>query len=57
MKAKVYVETTVGVEYFVTWNFRHIANATVRARIEEVCRSAGYEPAIICTPEELLEVE
>jgi len=51
------IAVTNGVEYLVTWNFRHIANATVRARIEEVCRSEGYEPAIICTPEELLEVE
>ena len=45
------------VDYLVTWNCRHLANATMRARIEAVCRSAGYEPTIICTPEELLEVE
>jgi predicted nucleic acid-binding protein len=44
-----------GVEYLVTWNCRHIANAAVRATIERVCRSAGYEPPVICTPEELLE--
>jgi predicted nucleic acid-binding protein len=44
-----------GIEYLVTWNCRHIANATMRSKIEEVCRSAGYEPPIICTPEELLE--
>ena len=44
-----------GVEYLVTWNFRHIANATVRSAIERICREAGYEPPIICTPEELLE--
>jgi predicted nucleic acid-binding protein len=44
-----------GVEYLVTWNFRHIANATVRSAIERICREAGYEPPIICTPEELME--
>ena len=44
-----------GIEYLVTWNCQHIANATMRSKIEEVCRSAGYEPPIICTPEELLE--
>ena len=44
-----------GVEYLVTWNFRHIANAAVRSAIERICREAGYEPPIICTPEELLE--
>lgn len=45
-----------GVEYLVTWNCRHIANATMRPLIEEVCQESGYEPVIICTPEELLEV-
>jgi predicted nucleic acid-binding protein len=42
-----------GVQYLVTWNFKHIANATMRGRIELVCRDAGFEPPIICTPEEM----
>ena len=42
-----------GVNYLLTWNFKHIANATLRPRIEEVCRDAGFEPPIICTPDEL----
>lgn len=42
-----------GVQYLVTWNFKHIANATLRGRINDVCRDSGYEPPIICTPEEL----
>jgi hypothetical protein len=44
-----------GVEYLVTWNCRHLANATRRAQIEAAILAAGYEPPIICTPEELLE--
>ena len=44
-----------GIQYLVSWNFRHIVNATARATIERVCRDAGYEPPIICTPEELLD--
>ena len=43
-----------GVDYLVTWNCRHIANATMRSGIERVCREAGYEPPVICTPEELI---
>jgi hypothetical protein len=43
-----------GVEYLVTWNCRHLANATRRAEIEAAVRAAGYEPPIICTPEELM---
>jgi predicted nucleic acid-binding protein len=44
---------TNGIEFLVTWNCRHIANATLRAGIERVCRAAGLEPPIICTPEEM----
>ena len=50
------VATLNGMEYMLTWNFKHIANATMRYKIENVCRLAGYEPPIICTPQELLEV-
>ena len=44
-----------GVEYLVTWNFRHIANAVARPLIESACRIAGFSPPTICTPEELME--
>jgi predicted nucleic acid-binding protein len=44
-----------GVQYLVSWNFRHIVNASIRPAIERVCRDAGYDPPILCTPEELLE--
>jgi len=43
-----------GVKYLLTWIFRHIANAWLRGRIEHVCRDAGFEPPIICTPDELM---
>ncbi|MGE3540498.1 MAG: hypothetical protein AB7N91_24040 [Candidatus Tectimicrobiota bacterium] len=51
------VATVHGMEYLVTWNCTHIANATLRHRMEVVCRAAGYEPPTICTPQELLETE
>lgn len=44
-----------GLDYLLTWYFKHLANAAIRARVEAVCRDLGYEPCIICTPEELLE--
>ena len=43
-----------GADYLLTWNCRHIANAEMRAKIGAVCRDAGYEPPVICTPEELM---
>jgi len=44
-----------GVEYLLTWNCKHIANAMKRGEIEELCRERGFEPPIICTPDELIE--
>jgi PIN domain len=46
---------SAGVDYLLTWNFKHLANAAMRNKIESVCRLRGYEPCLICTPEELLE--
>ena len=44
-----------GMDYLLTWNCKHIANVVLRPKIESVCRAAGFEPALICTPEELWE--
>jgi hypothetical protein len=41
------------VDYLLTWNCRHLANATMRVTIERICRSSGLRPPIICTPAEL----
>jgi hypothetical protein len=44
-----------GMDYLLTWNCRHIANATMRTRIQASCFEAGYDAPVVCTPEELLE--
>jgi predicted nucleic acid-binding protein len=44
-----------GIEYLVTWNFRHIANAFKLGHIERICRGAGFEPPVICSPDSLSE--
>lgn len=44
-----------GLDFLLTWNCTHIANASVRKRIEVFCRTRGFEVPVICTPEELLE--
>lgn len=43
-----------GMEYLLTWNCKHIANAQARRAVNRICRSSGVEPPVICTPEELL---
>jgi hypothetical protein len=47
------VAATQGVPYLLTWNCRHLANATMRPLIEAVCVQKGYKAPILCTPEEL----
>ena len=44
-----------GIAYLLTWNCTHIANAHTRPKIENTCRTLGYEPPVICTPLELME--
>ncbi len=44
-----------GIDYLLTWNCTHIANAIMRPKVESVCRQHGYEPPTICTPQELME--
>jgi predicted nucleic acid-binding protein len=51
----VAVAVVNGMDYLVTWNCTHIANAALRGKIEKTCRQAGFQAPIICTPEELLE--
>ena len=44
-----------GIDYLLTWNCTHIANAILRPKIDTICREFGCEPPIICTPQELSE--
>jgi hypothetical protein len=48
------VATAHGMDYLLTWNCRHIANAEMQTRVAAISRASGYEPPVICTPEELL---
>lgn len=50
----VAVAATKAIPFLMTWNCRHLANATMRSVIESVCKAKGFTAPIICTPEELL---
>jgi predicted nucleic acid-binding protein len=50
----VAVAASHGVEFLLTWNSTHIANAELRPTIEPVCRDRRFTPPILCTPDELL---
>ena len=43
------------IEYLLTWNCKHIANAKIIPKVELVCREKGYQCPRICTPQELME--
>ena len=51
----VAVAAVHGMDYLLSWNCTHIANATIRRAIEAQCRASGYDPPVICTPQELIE--
>ena len=44
-----------GMNFLLTWNCTHIANGFVLESVNSICRDAGVEPPIVCTPEELME--
>ena len=44
-----------GIDYLLTWNCKHLANASHRNRLATLVEAAGYACPVICTPEELME--
>lgn len=43
------------VQFLLTWNFRHIANAETRNVLREICTRKGYPFPTICTPDEMMK--
>ncbi len=50
----VAIATVHQMDYLLTWNCRHLANAEIQKEISKVCTQLGYNMPIICTPEELM---
>ena len=46
-----------GVDYLLTWNYRHIDNAENKPLIRQICLANGYGCPEICTPQELMGVD
>jgi hypothetical protein len=53
--AHIAVATVHEVDYLLTWNCTHIANAHISKRIEKICVLSGFQMPTICTPENLME--
>jgi hypothetical protein len=53
--AHIALATVHGIQYLLTWNCRHLANAQVSRRVARIFSEHGFVMPIICTPEELFE--
>lgn len=42
------------MDVLLTWNCKHLANAENIPAMAHVIRAHGYEPPVVCTPEELM---
>ena len=51
--AHIAIAAVHGMDFLVTWNCVHIANATIARALASICREYGYDCPVICTPEEL----
>jgi len=52
--AHIAVATVHHMQFLMTWNCAHLANAEIWAQVQAICAGLGYAAPIICTPEELL---
>lgn len=52
--AHLAVATVHGMDYFLTWNCAHLANAEFIPKVRAACEASGYLCPEICTPEELM---
>lgn len=52
--AHIAIASIHGMDYLMTWNCAHIANAAIFNSVKKVCIENGYLFPTICTPEELL---
>lgn len=52
--AHIAVAAVHDVDYLLTWNCTHLANAQVIRRVSVVCNREGFHMPTICTPEELM---
>jgi predicted nucleic acid-binding protein len=46
--------TVHGMDYLLTWNCKHIANAQIQGKLAEISFDCGYVLPILCTPNELM---
>jgi hypothetical protein len=53
--AHIAVAAVNGMDFLLTWNCKHIANARMLKKIYSICANEGYTCPLVCTPAELME--
>ena len=51
------VASVHGMDYIVTWNFKHISNPFFRERLRDMVMADGFRLPVMCSPEELIQYE
>jgi hypothetical protein len=52
--AHIAIAAVHGMDFLLTWNCRHIANAAIVEKLRNVCAREGFPAPVICTPHELM---
>jgi len=52
--AHIAVAAVHGMDFLMTWNCVHLANAAIAKAVARVCGQHGLDCPVICTPEELM---
>jgi predicted nucleic acid-binding protein len=48
------VASTYNIDYILTWNFKHLANASLWPTIRKICSEFNLVMPSICSPEQLM---
>jgi hypothetical protein len=44
-----------GIDFLMTWNYRHLANAQILRRLSLEAEKAGWHLPYVCSPQQLME--
>jgi hypothetical protein len=52
--AHIAISAVHAIDFLLTWNCAHIANAQIVKKVQTICTKHGFPCPLICTPEELM---
>jgi len=53
----VAIATVQGMDFLLSWNCWHIANAEFAEQLRSICEQLGYKMPILCTPEQFMDTK